>query len=194
VAVATLALTVPARAFHTVFDFTIDRVTVDGNAFGPLDGTPDFVDDFGGTYTTNWVTPYGTSRVENGRLHVRSPAVHYPGPDGTALDLTEVASACWASTFDATEITRKARPRSTPRRPERRSLLPEEQHRGRHHGERRRDRDVEHDRERRHRVHPRLRADRDGRVATARPPSAVDTASAAAHAASGRATRASASP
>ena len=72
----------PVWAFHTVFDFTIDRFEADGNLLGPFDGTPDYVDDFDGTSTSNWGTPYGTSSVSGGRLHVQSPGTHLPGPDG----------------------------------------------------------------------------------------------------------------
>ena len=80
----------PASAFHTIFDYSVDRFEVDGNMFGPADGTPDFVDDFDNA--SNWYTPYGTSIVIDGRLHVKSPGMHFPGPDGTTLDLTEVVS------------------------------------------------------------------------------------------------------
>src|SRR6185436_14910725 len=108
IAAAALLLAGSARAFHTVFDFTIDRFEVDGNTFGPHDGTLDWVDDFNGTSTSNWYTPYGTSSVSGGRLQVRSPGEHYPGPDGTTLDFTEVASASQVSkalgSFTATAI------------------------------------------------------------------------------------------
>ncbi|MGH7895385.1 MAG: hypothetical protein ACREQL_12010, partial [Candidatus Binatia bacterium] len=92
-AAAALTLPQPAHAFHTVFDFTIDRFEVDGNQLGAFDGAPDWVDDFNGPSLSNWYTPYGTSSVSGGRLHVQSPGEHYPGPDGTALDFTEVSSA-----------------------------------------------------------------------------------------------------
>lgn len=86
-----LVATGPAAAFHTVFDFTVDRVTVDGNVYGPFDDTPDFVDEFNDL--THWFQPYGTSSVSNGRLHVKSPGRHFPGPDGVSLDLSNVATS-----------------------------------------------------------------------------------------------------
>jgi hypothetical protein len=89
-AVTLVLITRPAGAFHTVFDFSVDRFEVDGNRFGPRDGTPDFVDPF--DYLSNWSVPYGSASVLDGRLHVHNPGVHFPGPDGTALDLTEVAA------------------------------------------------------------------------------------------------------
>lgn len=92
ISVLVFGLATPAAAFHTVFDFTIDRFEADGNTFGTADGVPDLVDDFNGSLA-NWYTPYGTSSVSGGRLHVQSPGEHLPGPDGLALDLTEVASS-----------------------------------------------------------------------------------------------------
>src|SRR5262249_38950578 len=77
----------PAEAFHTVFDFSVDRFEVDGNRFGPRDGTPDFVDPFDDL--SHWYVPYGTATVVDGHLHVHNPGVHFPGPDGTSLHLTE---------------------------------------------------------------------------------------------------------
>ena len=87
---ALAGVAVPASAFHTVFDYAVDRFEVDGNAFGPADGTPDFVDDFNDQ--SHWYTAYGTSTVVDGRLHVKSPGMRFPGPDWVALDLTEVVS------------------------------------------------------------------------------------------------------
>ncbi len=78
-------LVAPADAFHTVFDFTVDRFEVAGNTFGPSPTVQEF------DTMTGWGTPYGTSRLADGRLHVQSPGTHVPGPDGTTLDLTEVA-------------------------------------------------------------------------------------------------------
>jgi len=78
----------PTGAFHTVFDYRVDRFDLDGNTFGPADGKPDFVDDFNDE--SSWFTAYGTASVIGGRLHVKSPGQRFPGPDGALLDLTEV--------------------------------------------------------------------------------------------------------
>jgi hypothetical protein len=110
VTLALLLALVPgrARAFHTVFDFAIDRFFADGNTLGPVGGSPDYVDEFNGTTADNWYTPYGTSTVHDGRLHVQSPGMHFPGPDGLTLDLTEVSShvsvAKGAGDFTATAV------------------------------------------------------------------------------------------
>jgi hypothetical protein len=96
VAATLLLLARPLFAFHTVFDFTVDRFEVDGNAFGPLDGQPDLVNDFD-SQMYPWFTAYGTSSLSGGRLHVQSPGRHFPGPDGTTLDLTEVVTTQYLS-------------------------------------------------------------------------------------------------
>ena len=85
--VVLLGIARPVFGFHTVFDYTVTRFQVDGNRFGAFDGTPDFVDEF--VDHGNWVTPYGTSEIGGGRMHVESPGTHVPGPDGLVLDLTE---------------------------------------------------------------------------------------------------------
>src|SRR6185295_6335859 len=91
-AIILMGFAAPASGFHTVFDFTIDRFEADGNSHGPLGGELGFVDDFNDPALPDWYTPFGTSSVSGGRLHVQSPGRHLPGPDGLALDLTEVAS------------------------------------------------------------------------------------------------------
>jgi hypothetical protein len=96
-AIALVLATRPAGAFHTVFDFSVDRFEVDGNRFGPRDGTPDFVDPFDDR--SHWYVPYGSATVIDGHLHVHNPGTHFPGPDGTSLDLTEVASEAPALTI-----------------------------------------------------------------------------------------------
>jgi hypothetical protein len=96
VAATLLLLARPLFAFHTVFDFTVDHFEVDGNAFGPLDGQPDLVNDFD-SQMYPWFTAYGTSSLAGGRLHVQSPGRHFPGPDGTTLDLTEVVTTQYLS-------------------------------------------------------------------------------------------------
>src|SRR5262245_9157661 len=87
----TLALAVsPAAAFHTIFDYQVERVEVDGGAFGPADGTTDFVDEFdGGTLSPDWRVDSGTARVDGGVLHLTNPGTHIPY--GPGIDVSEVA-------------------------------------------------------------------------------------------------------
>jgi hypothetical protein len=92
IAAAIVAMRGPAVAFHTVFDFTVDHFEADGNEYGPYDGVPDYVSEFDGDMST-WLTPYGSSSVSGGRLHVQSPGTHLPDPDGSTLDLSEVTSS-----------------------------------------------------------------------------------------------------
>lgn len=75
----------PATAFHTVFDFPVDTFTAVGNNFGTTPRVSEFDGDMAG-----WTTFIGTTALGGGRLHIRNPGTHYPGPDGTTLDLTEV--------------------------------------------------------------------------------------------------------
>jgi len=57
-----LALAAPAAASHTTFSMSADRVEIDGNAFGPLDGMPDEVDEFDdGTIGPAWAPFLGTA-------------------------------------------------------------------------------------------------------------------------------------
>jgi hypothetical protein len=55
----------PAAASHHVFSSSVDRFEVDGNVFGPFDGTVDYVDDFNGTLAPDWSPLLGTT-VESG--------------------------------------------------------------------------------------------------------------------------------
>ena len=82
----------PARGFHTVFHFTVDRFEVDGNAAGPLDGTPDLVDEFAGSgnFADRWRVLFGTAYESNGLLHLTNPGTHYN--PGFPLDLSGVAT------------------------------------------------------------------------------------------------------
>src|SRR5262245_18804735 len=41
--VTVLSCAWPAAAFHTVFDYAVERFEADGNTFGPADGVPDLV-------------------------------------------------------------------------------------------------------------------------------------------------------
>ena len=56
------ALAAPGWAFHAVFEFTVDRFTIDGNLHGALDGVPDAVDEFDGTSTTFDAADLGQNR------------------------------------------------------------------------------------------------------------------------------------
>jgi len=82
----------PARAFHTVFHFTVDRLEIDGNAAGPFDGTPDVVDEFdgGGDFAARWRILFGTAYELDGLLHLTNPGTHYN--PGFPLDLSGVAT------------------------------------------------------------------------------------------------------
>ena len=63
-------------AFHATFDYLFDRVEIDGNTFGPFDGSPDFVDDFDGGNIAPWVQSWGTIAEMGGAMHLRSPGTH----------------------------------------------------------------------------------------------------------------------
>jgi hypothetical protein len=74
-AVASLAVCLMAAPVHAgTFSSSCDRFEVDGNAFGPADGTPDFVDDFtAGTLGPNWALLLGTAIETGGVLVARDP-------------------------------------------------------------------------------------------------------------------------
>jgi len=82
----------PARAFHTVFHFMVDRFEVDGNTAGPFDGTPDLVDEFenSATFADRWRILFGTAYEGNGLLHLTNPGTHFN--PGFPLDLSDVAT------------------------------------------------------------------------------------------------------
>ena len=56
VGVLVVALFNPSRsdAYHTVFSYRVDRVEADGNVYGPLDGVPNFVDEFDDGVLNGW--------------------------------------------------------------------------------------------------------------------------------------------
>jgi hypothetical protein len=89
---AVLAFTVqfarPAHAFHTIFHFMVDRVEVDGNPYGPLDGTPDVVDEFDDGDLVPWSVLFGTAYERQGFLHLTNPGTHYNVV--VPLDLSDV--------------------------------------------------------------------------------------------------------
>jgi len=71
----------PVRA--RTFSSSCDRFEVDGNAFGPADGTSDFVDEFtSATLAPNWALLLGTVVQTGGALAAKNP--------GTAVQLGAV--------------------------------------------------------------------------------------------------------
>ena len=81
-----------ASAFHTPFAYRVDRFEADGNTFGPLDGVPGYVDEFGdGTMSPYWYQAYGTATESGGYLVLQNPGVHFPSPDGSALAVVRSA-------------------------------------------------------------------------------------------------------
>jgi hypothetical protein len=82
-----------ASASHTVFSFEVDRFEADGNGFGPLDGTPGFVDEFDdGSLSPSWFNPYGTAFESGGSLFLTNPGTHVPTPLGGVADISIAAS------------------------------------------------------------------------------------------------------
>src|SRR5262245_20121954 len=72
---ASLGLCATAVPAHSgAFSSSCDRFEIDGNAFGPADGTPDFVDEFtGGTLAPNWSLLLGTVVESGGTLVAKNP-------------------------------------------------------------------------------------------------------------------------
>jgi len=82
-----------ARAFHTIFNFQVDRFEVDGNAAGPHDGTPDVVNEFDdGVLAPDFYNAYGTAFESGGYLVLTNPGFHAPSPLGGTIDLSVAAS------------------------------------------------------------------------------------------------------
>ncbi len=79
-------------ASHTVFDYAVERVEVDGNVHGPADGTVDLVDEFDdGVLAPLFGALWGTSFETDGALHIASPGFHYEASGQPfTLDQSEV--------------------------------------------------------------------------------------------------------
>jgi hypothetical protein len=92
VAPLVLLLAAPAAALQTVFSDSLDRFEVDGNVFGPADGTPDFVDEFGGgTLAPNWGVLLGTAIEANGVVTLQSPGTDLT-IGGVEVDVSNIES------------------------------------------------------------------------------------------------------
>jgi hypothetical protein len=82
-------LSAPALASHTVFSGSCDRFEIDGNVFGPADGTPDQVDDFDdGVLGPNWATLVGTVTESGGFLTAHNPGLDIDFFPGVTLDVS----------------------------------------------------------------------------------------------------------
>jgi len=73
------------------FSASVDRVTVDGNGFGPKDGVTDFVDEFDdGMIGPNWHILVGSATEEGGVLRVHDPGFDISFVPGLVLHVSEV--------------------------------------------------------------------------------------------------------
>lgn len=68
-------------ASHHPFDVAFDRFEVDGQPYGPKDGTPDLVDDFDDGMLAPMTIFFGTASESGGLLHLTNP-----GFDASPLD------------------------------------------------------------------------------------------------------------
>lgn len=96
-----------AHAFHTVFNYRVDRFEADGNALGAYDGVADVVDEFSAApLDPYFYTAYGTVSEAGGYLQLTNPGVHFPGfpdpssPSGSLLDLSIAATAYPVRMYD----------------------------------------------------------------------------------------------
>ena len=82
----------PARAVasHHVFSHSVDRFEVDGNVFGPFDGTLDYVDEFDdGTIAPDWTQLLGTSVESGGVVMLKNPGTDYT-IGGVSVDVSNI--------------------------------------------------------------------------------------------------------
>jgi hypothetical protein len=83
--------TAPALAHHLTFSASADRFEIDGNAFGPADGTADQIDEFDdGILAPNWSVLLGTAVESGGLLTLRNPGVDINLVPGAPLDISNV--------------------------------------------------------------------------------------------------------
>jgi hypothetical protein len=70
-----------AHAFHTTFQYGVDRFEADGNLYGAADGTLDFVDEFDdGALAPNWRRFFGTVSEADGFMLLSNPGTHFTIP------------------------------------------------------------------------------------------------------------------
>lgn len=81
----------PALASHSVFSGSVDRFEIDGNVFGPADGTLDQVDEFdNGTLAPEFGPLLGTAVESGGVLTMKNPGVDIGLVEGVSLDISNV--------------------------------------------------------------------------------------------------------
>jgi hypothetical protein len=85
-----------------IYDYAIDRFEADGNVHGPLDGTPDLVENFDdGTMGPTFQPIAGTSVESGGALHLQSPgaSVSIPGVTPTSFETSAVTASGWLTSL-----------------------------------------------------------------------------------------------
>ena len=79
-----------AVASHHVFSHSVDRFEVDGSAFGPFDGTLDYVDEFdNGTIAPDWTQLLGTSVESGSVVTLKNPGTDYT-IGGVSVDVSNI--------------------------------------------------------------------------------------------------------
>ena len=87
---AVAGVPVEARASHHVFSYSADRFEVDGNVFGPADGTLDYVDEFdNGTIAPDWTPLLGTNVEAGGVVTLKNPGTDYT-IGGVSVDVSNI--------------------------------------------------------------------------------------------------------
>jgi hypothetical protein len=82
-----------ATASHHTFSSSVERFEVDGNAFGPADGTLDFVDEFdNGTIAPDWTPLLGTAVETGDAVQLKNPGTDYE-IGGLSVDVSNIENA-----------------------------------------------------------------------------------------------------
>jgi hypothetical protein len=90
-------------AFADTYDYAIDRFEADGNIHGPLDGTPDLLEEFDdGTMGPLFGTINGTAVESSGALHLKSPGLSVAIPGVTPVPFE--TSAAVSSGFTGLQV------------------------------------------------------------------------------------------
>lgn len=107
--VIALACEPAAAAGPIEYSYEVARFEVDGNVLGPLNGVPDFVDEFAdGSIAPSWYQAFGTVSEHDGSLFLTSPGTSYPTPLGgtTIVSIAAGGSNTWvhdgSGSFSAT--------------------------------------------------------------------------------------------